>query len=77
VTTPSTPAGRVCVVGGGDSAIENCLILARVCPEVALIHRSDRFRARQAWLDEALATEQYSRCYAQHRGDQHRRRRRA
>jgi thioredoxin reductase (NADPH) len=51
-------AGRpVCVVGGGDSAIENCLILARICPEVTLIHRSDRFRARQAWLDEALATE--------------------
>lgn len=47
---------RVCVIGGGDSAIENCLILARVCPEVVLIHRSDRFRARQAWLDEALAT---------------------
>lgn len=46
---------RVCVIGGGDSAIENCLILARVCPEVVLIHRSDSFRARQAWLDEALA----------------------
>ncbi|MFM8394973.1 MAG: NAD(P)/FAD-dependent oxidoreductase [Acidobacteriota bacterium] len=50
-------AGReVCVIGGGDSAIENCLILARVCPVVTLIHRSDRFRARQAWLDEARST---------------------
>jgi thioredoxin reductase (NADPH) len=50
-------AGReVCVVGGGDSAIENCLILSRVCPKVTLIHRSERFRARQAWLDEAQAT---------------------
>ena len=50
-------AGRkVCVVGGGDSAIENCLILSRVCPEVTLIHRSDRFRARQAWLDAARPT---------------------
>lgn len=50
-------AGRkVCVVGGGDSAIENCLILSRVCPEVTLIHRSERFRARQAWLDEARST---------------------
>ena len=50
-------AGRkVCVIGGGDSAIENCLILSRVCPEVTLIHRSGRFRARQAWLDEARGT---------------------
>ena len=51
-------AGKhVCVVGGGDSAIENCLILARVCPRVTLIHRSDRFRARQAWLDAARQAE--------------------
>jgi thioredoxin reductase (NADPH) len=51
-------AGRkVCVIGGGDSAIENCLILARVCPEVTLIHRSDRFRARQVWLDEVRRTD--------------------
>ena len=50
-------AGReVCVVGGGDSAIENCLILARVCPRVTLIHRSDRFRARASWLGAAEAT---------------------
>ncbi|QQS48256.1 MAG: FAD-dependent oxidoreductase [Acidobacteriota bacterium] len=44
---------RVAVVGGGDSAFENALILARVCPEVWLIHRSDRFRARREWLDQA------------------------
>ncbi|HZN11229.1 MAG TPA: NAD(P)/FAD-dependent oxidoreductase [Blastocatellia bacterium] len=44
-------AGRaVCVVGGGDSAFENCLILARVCPQVTLLHRSDRFRARPEWV---------------------------
>ena len=50
-------AGReVCVVGGGDSAIENCLILSRVCPQVTLIHRSDRFRARTSWLSAAEAT---------------------
>lgn len=50
-------AGRsVCVIGGGDSAIENCLILSRVCPEVTLIHRSDQFRARRAWLEEAIST---------------------
>lgn len=47
-------AGKhVSVIGGGDSAVQNSLILARVCPSVTLIHRSDRFRARQEWLEEA------------------------
>jgi thioredoxin reductase (NADPH) len=44
---------KVCVIGGGDSAIENSLILARVCPLVTLIHRSNSFRAREEWLKEA------------------------
>jgi thioredoxin reductase (NADPH) len=44
---------KVCVIGGGDSAIENSLILARVCPQVTLIHRSNKFRAREEWLKEA------------------------
>jgi thioredoxin reductase (NADPH) len=47
-------AGReVIVVGGGDSAVENSLILARVCPRVTLIHHSESFRARPEWLAEA------------------------
>jgi thioredoxin reductase (NADPH) len=49
-------AGRaVCVIGGGDSAVENALVLSRVCPHVTLVHRSDRFRARPEWLAEAEA----------------------
>lgn len=47
---------KVCVIGGGDSAVENALILSRVCPEVTLIHRSDNFRARAEWLNEARKT---------------------
>jgi len=48
-------AGReVVVIGGGDSAIENCLILARVCPRVTLVHRSDRLRARDEWIQQAI-----------------------
>ena len=48
-------AGReVCVVGGSDSAFENSLILARVCPHVTLIHRSAHFRARREWIDEVM-----------------------
>ena len=47
-------AGRnVVVIGGGDSAVENSLILARVCPRVTLIHRSGNFRARDEWIKEA------------------------
>lgn len=47
-------AGKtVCVIGGGDSAVENANILSRICPQVHLIHHSDRFRARKAWFDEA------------------------
>lgn len=50
-------AGKaVSVIGGGDSAVENSLVLSRVCPHVTLIHRSDRFRARPEWLDQAEAT---------------------
>jgi thioredoxin reductase (NADPH) len=47
---------KVCVIGGGDSAVENALILSRVCPRVTLIHHSDQFRARDEWLSQAQAT---------------------
>jgi thioredoxin reductase (NADPH) len=50
---PNFIGKEVVVIGGGDSAVENSLILARVCPKVTLIHRSDRFRARTHWLEEA------------------------
>lgn len=47
---------KVCVIGGGDSAVENSLVLSRVCPHVTLIHRSGQFRARPEWLRQARET---------------------
>src|SRR5262252_3561529 len=45
----------VCVVGGGDAAAENALLLAEVCPTVTLVHRGKKLRARREFA-EALPT---------------------
>jgi thioredoxin reductase (NADPH) len=45
-------AGKdVCVVGGGDSAVENALLLAEVCATVTLVHRSKKLRARREFTE--------------------------
>jgi thioredoxin reductase (NADPH) len=44
---------KVSVIGGGDSAVQNSLLLAGICPGVTLIHRSDKYRARPDWLEQA------------------------
>ncbi|HZI20127.1 MAG TPA: FAD-dependent oxidoreductase [Pyrinomonadaceae bacterium] len=41
----------VCVVGGGDAAAENALLLAEVCPTVTLVHRGPRLRARREFVE--------------------------
>lgn len=41
-------AGKdVCVVGGGDAAVENALVLAESCATVTLVHRGKKLRARR------------------------------
>jgi len=46
-------AGRdVCVIGGGDAAAENALLLADVCPTVTLVHRGKHLRARSSFVQE-------------------------
>lgn len=41
----------VCVVGGGDAAAENALMLAEVCTTVTLVHRGAKLRARSEFLE--------------------------
>lgn len=43
---------KVAVVGGGDSAMEETQVIARISPDVVLIHRRDEFRAQKAMLDK-------------------------
>jgi thioredoxin reductase (NADPH) len=46
----------VCVVGGGDSAVDEALVLAEHASRVAIIHRGKSLRAQRALLDKASAT---------------------
>lgn len=41
----------VCVIGGGDAAVENALLLAEVCPTVTVVHRGKRLRARREFAE--------------------------
>jgi thioredoxin reductase (NADPH) len=47
---------EVCVVGGGDTALDEALVLARHASRVTVLCRGARLRAQQALLDKVAAS---------------------
>jgi thioredoxin reductase (NADPH) len=45
----------VCVVGGGNTAVEEALYLSNIASKVHLIHRRDKFRAEAILVDKVMA----------------------
>ncbi|MCR5885893.1 thioredoxin-disulfide reductase [Rhizobacter sp. J219] len=45
---------EVCVVGGGNTAVEEALYLSNIASKVHLIHRRDKFRAEAILIDKLM-----------------------
>ncbi len=49
--------GEVCVIGGGDTALEDALYLSNIAKRVYLIHRRQEFRAQSVLVERAQSAE--------------------
>lgn len=47
---------EVAVIGGGDTALEEALYLAKICSKVYLIHRREKFRAAPSTVERVNST---------------------
>lgn len=54
---------NIIVVGGGDSAMEEALVMTKYAAHVTLIHRSETFRASQVMQDKVFANEKITVVY--------------
>ena len=45
---------EVCVVGGGNTAVEETLYLANIASKVTLVHRRDKFKAEAILIDKLM-----------------------
>ncbi|MBC8238337.1 MAG: FAD-dependent oxidoreductase, partial [Helicobacteraceae bacterium] len=48
---------EVAVIGGGDTALEEALYLAKICSKVYLVHRRDTFRSAPNTIERVTRTE--------------------
>ena len=46
---------EVCVIGGGNTAVEEALYLSNIAGRVTLVHRRDKFRAEPILIDKLMA----------------------
>src|SRR3990170_1149404 len=60
---PFFTGGEVCIVGGGDSALEEAAVLAGHAGRVRVFHRGEAFSAQKAILEEAEGKPNVEGCF--------------
>jgi len=70
-----TAGKRIAIIGGGDAALENALILSEFAARVYVIHRRDRFSARNEFVSRVKENDKveflFDTTVASINGDEH------